>query len=133
MPPKKKSKIIKKSSKKTISKPLKENQKPKDKNQFYKLMEKSFVSNNEPDVKLVKKGQYKLAFELLEDAEACQLTPILIGPPGTGKTLLARSFASSRNKNFEWMTLDESTNFLQKRCLVCQSLIGRFYFNRNLM
>ncbi|QEE17375.1 AAA family ATPase [Promethearchaeum syntrophicum] len=109
MPPKKtKSKVTKKISKKTTSKISKENQKVK-KSDFYELMEKSFVFDNTPDIELVKKGQYKQAFELLEDAEACQLTPILIGPPGTGKTLLARSFASSRKKNFEWMTLDEST------------------------
>lgn len=76
---------------------------------FYKQLESLFVTDNKPDVKLVKKGQYKEAFELLEDAEACQLTPILVGPPGTGKTLLARSFAVSRNRDFEWMTMDEST------------------------
>jgi MoxR-like ATPase len=34
---------------------------------------------------------------------------MIIGPPGTGKTLLARSFATSRNKNFEWITMDDTT------------------------
>ncbi len=67
------------------------------------------VHDNTPDVKLVNKGQYKDAFDLLEDAEACQLTPMLIGPPGVGKTLLARTFASSRGRDFEWITMDEAT------------------------
>ncbi len=58
---------------------------------------------------MIKKGQYKEAFELLEDSQACQLTPILVGPPGTGKTLLARTFATSQNRDFEWLTMDEAT------------------------
>ncbi len=77
--------------------------------QFYNKIDDLFVTDNTPDVELVNKGQYKEAFELLEDAEVCQLTPMLVGPPGTGKTLLARSFASSRGRDFEWMTLDEAT------------------------
>lgn len=77
--------------------------------EFYKLMSNCFVYDNQPDIQMVIKGQYKAAFELLEDAQACQLTPILIGPPGTGKTLLARTFAASQNRDFEWMTMDEAT------------------------
>ncbi|WP_457558945.1 AAA family ATPase [Candidatus Harpocratesius sp.] len=76
---------------------------------FYKLLQSSFICDHSPDVELVNKGQYKIAFDLLEDAQACQLTPILIGPPGTGKTLLARSFAAAQNRDFEWMTMDEAT------------------------
>ncbi len=77
--------------------------------QFADVLKDILVTDNSPDIKMVNKGQYLEAFELLEDAEACQLTPMLIGPPGTGKTLLARSYASSRNREFEWLTLDEST------------------------
>ncbi|MCE7747843.1 MAG: MoxR family ATPase [Candidatus Heimdallarchaeota archaeon] len=76
--------------------------------EFYEKIDILFVKDNTPDVELVIKGQYKEAIDLLEDAEACQLTPMIIGPPGTGKTLLARSFAASRKRGFEWMTLDEA-------------------------
>ena len=90
------------SSKKTPIKELSEDT-------FYDKIDTLFVKDNTPDVELVNKGQYKDAFELLEDSMACQLTPMLVGPPGTGKTLLARSFASSQERDFEWMTMDEST------------------------
>ncbi|MHA1304614.1 MAG: AAA family ATPase [Candidatus Heimdallarchaeaceae archaeon] len=106
------------SSRKTISKGGKSTSKSSnsisksakgDMDSFYAKLEGLIIEDNAPDVKLVNKGQYKIAFELLEDAEACQLTPILVGPPGTGKTLLARSFATSRKRDFEWLTMDEST------------------------
>lgn len=77
--------------------------------QFSEVIDNILVQDDTPEITLVNKGQYQEAFELLEDAEACQLTPMLIGPPGTGKTLLARTYAMSRGRDFEWMTLDEST------------------------
>lgn len=76
---------------------------------FYDILQSCYVTSIAPDVQMVNKGQYKEAYELLEDAEACQLTPMLIGPPGTGKTLLARTFAASRGRESEWITMDEST------------------------
>ena len=44
-------------------------------------------------VEIILEGQYKAAYEVLEDAVSVGLTPILIGPPGVGKSLLARKFA----------------------------------------
>ncbi len=40
---------------------------------FSTLLLKSRMQDEAPEAKLVLKGQYKEAFELLEDAEACQL------------------------------------------------------------
>lgn len=95
--------------KKTVQKEKPQTRIDSKKKNFQEELGKLIITDNTPNIKLVNKGQYKVAFDLLEDAEACQLTPMLIGPPGTGKTLLARSFASSRNRGFEWLTLDEST------------------------
>lgn len=102
---KKTSKVKKSTS--TVKKPPKTEKMSKV--EFYTLLQDSIITDHSPDIELVKKGQYKFAYELLEDAQACQLTPILIGPPGTGKTLLARSFAAAQSREFEWMTMDEAT------------------------
>ncbi len=62
-------------------------------------------------IDIVLSGQYGKALELLKDAEATSLFPALIGPPGVGKTILCRYFASMRaekQKNFYWLTMDES-------------------------
>lgn len=37
---------------------------------FYEQLESLFIEDNSPEVKLVKKGQYKEVFEVLEDSEA---------------------------------------------------------------
>jgi MoxR-like ATPase len=61
-----------------------------------------------PD-KVVLKGQYKRAMVNLEDARNAELTPALVGPPGTGKTLISRLFASTQERPFYWLTMDEGT------------------------
>jgi MoxR-like ATPase len=60
-----------------------------------------------PEVKMVLEGQYKEAYELLEDAVSVGLTPILIGPPGVGKSLLARKFAVDTRRTFCELFFDE--------------------------
>ena len=64
-------------------------------------------------IDIVLSNQYGKALELLRDAEATGLFPALVGPPGVGKTILCRYFANlrateSKNRNFYWLTMDES-------------------------
>ncbi|RZN66872.1 MAG: MoxR family ATPase [Candidatus Methanolliviera hydrocarbonicum] len=59
------------------------------------------------DLKVVLEGQYKLAYELLEDAVSTGLTPIVIGPPGVGKSLLVRKFAIDTDRPFYEVFFDE--------------------------
>jgi len=67
------------------------------------------ATQREREIKIVLKGQYKEAFELLMDSENAELTPAIIGPPGVGKTLLCRYYALKTRRKFYWMTFDEST------------------------
>lgn len=60
-------------------------------------------------IKMVLKGQYKVAYEMLRDADEAQVTPALIGPVGCGKTLLARYYAEKSNRPFYMLTLTEYT------------------------
>ncbi|MHA1791667.1 MAG: AAA family ATPase [Promethearchaeota archaeon] len=78
------------------------------------LYECNRIQETHEPIDLVITGQYKNALELLIDADATGLFPVLIGPPGTGKTSLCRYYAQERSKvmhggTFEWMTFDEST------------------------
>ncbi len=59
------------------------------------------------EVRVVLEGQYKAAYELLEDAVAAGLTPIVVGPPGVGKSLLARKFARDTGRPFHEIFFDE--------------------------
>jgi len=67
------------------------------------------AKTREREITIVLKGQYKEAYELLEDSESAGLTPAIIGPPGVGKTLLCRYYALMTKRSFYWITLDEST------------------------
>jgi MoxR-like ATPase len=85
-----------------------------DKQRFEELFNKRLIKDiSEEQIDIVLTGQYGKALELLRDAEATGLFPALVGPPGVGKTILCRYFAKLRakenkNKNFNWLTLDES-------------------------
>jgi len=84
------------------------------KERFEELFNKNLIKDiSEEQIDIVLSGQYGKALELLRDAEATGLFPALVGPPGVGKTILCRYFASlrakeSKNKNFQWLTMDES-------------------------
>lgn len=59
------------------------------------------------EIRIVLSGQYKKAYELLDDAVSAGLTPIIIGPPGVGKSLLARKFAYDTQRVFYELFFDE--------------------------
>ena len=78
------------------------------------LFEKNLLSQKEEKLEIVLTGQYEKALDLMFEADASNLYPILVGPPGIGKTTLCRYYAQSRaeitgNDSFEWITFDEST------------------------
>jgi MoxR-like ATPase len=76
---------------------------------FVERFEKSLLKEEEEEIKIVLKGQYKKAYDILQDAENAGLTPILVGPPGVGKTILIRYYAQEKKRPFNWQTFDEST------------------------
>lgn len=74
------------------------------------LFREQFASHLAPrpsEIKIVLDGQYKKAYELLDDAVSARLTPIIIGPPGVGKSLLARKFAYDTQRPFYELFFDE--------------------------
>ena len=90
---------------------IKANQKP---NSLKELFEQNLLSQKEEKLEIVLTGQYERALDLMFEADASNLYPILVGPPGIGKTTLCRYYAQSRaeitgNDSFEWITFDEST------------------------
>ena len=78
------------------------------------LFEKNLLLQKDEKLDIVLTGQYEKALDLMFEADASNLYPILVGPPGIGKTTLCRYYAQSRaeitgNDSFEWITFDEST------------------------
>ncbi|MHA1804880.1 MAG: AAA family ATPase [Promethearchaeota archaeon] len=78
------------------------------------LFKQNLITLKEEKIEIVLSGQYKKAFNLIAEADAGNLYPVLVGPPGIGKTTLCRYYAQARaeltgNNSFEWITFDEST------------------------
>lgn len=82
-------------------------EKPCDNTELFREQFASHLAPRPSEIKIVLDGQYKKAYELLDDAVSARLTPIIIGPPGVGKSLLARKFAYDTQRPFYELFFDE--------------------------
>lgn len=78
-----------------------------DNNELFRQQFAQHLAPRPSEIKIVLDGQYKKAYELLDDAVSAKLTPIIIGPPGVGKSLLARKFAYDTQRPFYELFFDE--------------------------
>ena len=74
----------------------KEAKTPQKKPTLKDLFNRSLLSQKEEKLEIVMTGQYEQALDLMFEADASNLYPILVGPPGIGKTTLFRYYAQSR-------------------------------------
>ncbi len=67
------------------------------------------ISTERQEVKMVLEGQYKRAYELINDATSVDppLPVLIIGPPGIGKSLLVRKFALDTGRPVQEIFFDE--------------------------
>ena len=78
--------------------------------EFIRKLEEGRKRAEEEEFDVVMKGQYKEAYDLLEDALNADppQTPLIEGPPGVGKSVLARKFARDTGRPFYEVFFDET-------------------------
>jgi len=83
------------------------------------LIKKHLITEKKLEpIRIILKGQYNEAYDILNNAVNAGLTPALVGPPGTGKSLLARKYAQDTNRVFYEVFFDET--------ITPSSIIGYF-------
>lgn len=75
---------------------------------FQELLYTRIVDSIRIEHPVVLRGQYKRAYELLDDCINAEITPCLVGPPGVGKSLLVRKIANDTGKPFYEVFFDEN-------------------------
>jgi MoxR-like ATPase len=89
-----------------------------EKKDFKTLFEEHEVKDENEKMDLVLEGQYKEAYDILDDAYHAKLNVGIVGPVGCGKTILCRKFAGDKNTGFSWITFND--------LIRSASLIGSF-------
>ena len=72
-----------------------------------KLLESKEVTDLRADAPIILEGQYKEAYDAMNDAYNAGLYAGLIGPVGSGKTALCRRFAQDLDRPFDWVTFSD--------------------------
>ncbi len=72
-----------------------------------RLLQDAKVETHEPLAGIVLEGQYREAYDAMQDAYNAGLYAGLIGPVGSGKTALCRRFAQDLAKPFDWVTFSD--------------------------
>ncbi len=77
------------------------------KENFREKFESHTILEEKIDFDFLLEGQYKEAYDTLQDAYNANLYVGIVGPVGSGKTALCRKFALDREVGFSWITFSD--------------------------
>src|SRR6056297_3260496 len=77
------------------------------KTSFKKKFEAHRVKEEKEPIEILLEGQYKDAYETLQDAYNAGLYVGIVGPVGCGKTALCRKFSDDQEIGFSWVTFSD--------------------------